>query len=102
MPAYWLARSVIHDPVAYKRYTDQVPGIISQFGGKVLGRGGRFQIMEGPQKWQRFVVLEFPTFEDGVSCFESEAYKNAAAHRRASGVSEAEIVMLDAGEFTRA
>ncbi len=63
MPAYWLARSVIHDPAAYKRYTDQVPGIISQFGGKVLGRGGRFQIMEGPQKWQRFVVLEFPTLK---------------------------------------
>ncbi len=101
MPAYWLARSVIHDPVAYKRYTDRVPEIISQFGGRVLGRGGRFKIMEGPQKWQRFVVLEFPTFEDGVNCFESEAYKNAAAHRRATGVGEAEIVMLDAGEFTK-
>jgi uncharacterized protein (DUF1330 family) len=72
MPAYWLARSVIHDPVAYKRYTDKVPNIIAQFGGKVLSRGGRFQIMEGPQKWQRFVVLEFPNMEDGISCFESD------------------------------
>lgn len=101
MPAYWLARSVIHNPVAYKRYTDQVPNIIAKFGGKVLSRGGRFQIMEGPQKWQRFVVLEFPTSEDGTNCFESDLYKNAAAHRRASGVSEAEIVMLGGGEFTR-
>ena len=24
MPAYWISRCVINDPVAYKRYTDQV------------------------------------------------------------------------------
>ena len=27
MPAYWIARSRINDPVAYKRYTDQIPAI---------------------------------------------------------------------------
>ena len=36
MAAYWLARSKINDPVEYKKYTDQVPGIIAQYGGKVL------------------------------------------------------------------
>ncbi len=63
MPAYWVARSKINDPVGYKKYTDRVPGIIANYGGKVLARGGRFQIMEGPHKFQRFVVIEFPTFE---------------------------------------
>src|SRR4029079_1019888 len=48
MPAYWVARSKVNDPVEYKKYTDFVPGIIAKFGGKVLARGGRFQIMEGP------------------------------------------------------
>ena len=52
MPAYWVARSKINDPVEYKKYTDLVPGIIAKFGGKVLARGGRFQIMEGPDKFQ--------------------------------------------------
>ena len=47
MPAYWIARCVIHDPVEYKRYTDQVPGIIAKYGAKVLARGGKYQIMEG-------------------------------------------------------
>ena len=50
MPAYWVARSRINDPVEYKKYTDRVPAIIAKFGGKVLARGGRFQIMEGPDK----------------------------------------------------
>jgi uncharacterized protein (DUF1330 family) len=63
MPAYWVARSRIIDPVEYKKYTDRVPGIIAEFGGKVLARGGRFQIMEGPDKFHRFVVIEFPTLE---------------------------------------
>ena len=48
MPAYWVARSKINDPVEYKKYTDLVPAIIAKFGGKVLARGGSFQIMEGP------------------------------------------------------
>ena len=44
MPAYWLARCRIDDPVKYKQYTDLVPGIIAKFGGKVLARGGRYKI----------------------------------------------------------
>jgi uncharacterized protein (DUF1330 family) len=71
MPAYWVARSRINDPVEYKKYTDLVPGIIAKFGGKVLARGGRYQMMEGPAKFQRFVVIEFPSFEQGVACFAS-------------------------------
>jgi uncharacterized protein (DUF1330 family) len=51
MPAYWVARSRIIDPVEYKKYTDRIPGIIAKFDGKVLARGGRFQIMEGPDKF---------------------------------------------------
>ena len=74
MPAYWVARSKINDPVEYKKYTDLVPGIIAKFGGKVLARGGRFQIMEGPDKFQRFIVIEFPTFEQAVACFNSQEY----------------------------
>ena len=63
MPAYWLARAKINDPIAYKRYTDQVPKIIGAHGGKVLGRGGKFKILEGPEKFERFVVIEFPSLE---------------------------------------
>lgn len=40
MPAYWIARAKIDDPVEYKKYTDRVPAIIKQYGGKVLAHGG--------------------------------------------------------------
>jgi len=94
MPAYWVARSKINDPVEYKKYTDLVPGIIAKFGGKVLARGGKFQIMEGPDKFHRFIVIEFPTFEQGVACFTSPDYDRAAAFRRA-GAGEVETIMVE-------
>ncbi len=100
MPAYWVARSKINDPVEYKKYTDLVPAILAKYGGKVLARGGRYQIMEGPQKFQLFVVVEFPSFEQAVACFTSEEYDEAAAFRR-SGAGEVETIIVDGGDPTR-
>ncbi len=73
MPAYWVARSRIIDPVEYKKYTDLVPGIVARHGGKVLARGGKFRIMEGPERFHRFIVIEFPTFEQAVSTASSSS-----------------------------
>ena len=86
MPAYWVARSKINDPVEYKKYTDLVPGIIAKFGGKVLARGGRYQIMEGPDKFQRFIVIEFPTFEQASPASTREEYNGP---RRSAGAAPA-------------
>ena len=99
MSAYWVARSRIIDAVAYKRYTDRVPAVLAKFGGKVLARGGRFQIMEGTDRFHRFVVIEFPRLEDGVACFHSPEYREAAAFRRA-GAGEVELVMVEGGDAT--
>ncbi len=73
-----------------------MPAIIAKYGGKVLARGGKFQIMEGPDKFNRFVVIEFPTFEQGVACFTSKEYDDAAAFRR-SGAGEVETIMVEGG-----
>jgi uncharacterized protein (DUF1330 family) len=99
MPAYWVARGKVNDPAEYKKYADQVPAILAKYGGKALARGGRFQIMEGPETFQRFVVIEFPTFEQGVACFTSKEYDAAAAFRR-SGAGEVETIMVEGGEVT--
>jgi uncharacterized protein (DUF1330 family) len=100
MPAYWVARSRINDPVEYKKYTDLVPAIIAKHGGTVLARGGRYRIMEGPQTFHRFVVIDFPTFEQGVACFTSAEYNEAAAFRR-NGAGEVETIIVEAGDATR-
>src|ERR1700704_5842221 len=98
MPAYWVARAKVNDPVEYKKYADRVPAIFAKYGAKVLTRGGRYQTLEGPEKFNRFVVIEFPTFEQGVACFNSREYKEAAAFRRRNKAGENELVMIEAGE----
>jgi uncharacterized protein (DUF1330 family) len=100
MTAYWVARSKINDPAAYKRYTDRVPEILAQFGGKVLARGGKYRILEGPEKFERFVVIEFPSMEQAIACHDSPQYQEAAVHRR-GGAGEVELVIVEAGEATR-
>ncbi len=99
MSAYWVARSKVIEPEAYKRYTDQVPGIIQHYGGVVLARGGRFKILEGTDKYHRFIVIQFPTLADGEACFNSEAYQSAAAHRR-DGAGEVELILVEGGDAT--
>jgi uncharacterized protein (DUF1330 family) len=99
MPAYWIARSKINDPAAYKRYTDLVPAIVASHGGKVLARGGKYRIMEGPETFQRFVVIEFPSMDQAVACFESKAYQDASAFRRGGG-GIVENVIVEGGDAT--
>ena len=99
MPAYWVARARVTDQALYKQYTDRVPDIISRHGGRVLARGGRYQIMEGPEDFHRFVVIEFPSFEQGVACFQSPEYQEAAGFRRAGG-GIVENVIVDGGDAT--
>lgn len=94
MPAYWIARSHVTDPVEYKKYTDLVPAILAKYNGKVLARGGRFEIVEGPHQFERFVVVEFPTLEEGVACFKSDEYNEAAKFRR-GGAGEVQTVIVE-------
>jgi len=96
MAAYWVARAKVNNPEQYKKYADLAPAIIGKFGGRFLARGGKFRILEGPEKFQRFVVIEFPSFEKAVACHESPEYIEAAAHRKKDGASELEVVIVEA------
>ena len=100
MVAYWVARAKINDPVEYKKYTDRVPGILARFDGKVLARGGRYETLEGPATFERFVVIEFPSMDAARACFNSPEYREAAAFRRAGGAGRNELTIVEAGEAT--
>lgn len=95
MPAYWIARVRVNDPERYRRYAERVPAIVDAHGGRFLARGGEHRVMEGPPPpYERFVVIEFPSMERAVACFESPAYREAAAFRR-DGAGEVEVVFVE-------
>ncbi len=97
MPGYWIARAKVIDPVAYKRYTDRVPAVLKRYGGEVLSRGARYETLEGPDHFNRFVLLKFGSDEAAKRCFQSPEYVEAASFRR-SGAGENELTVVDAGE----
>ena len=99
MTAYWVARAKINDTVEYMKYTDLVPGIIDEYGGKVLARGGDYETLEGPDTFERFIVIEFPTMQAACDCHASEAYQNARKFRL-NGVGENELTIVSYGDAT--
>lgn len=88
MVAYWVAHSKVNDPEQYEKYADLAPAIIGKFGGK-------FKILEGPEKFHSFVVIEFPSLERAVARHASAEYQAAAAHRKKDGAGELEIVIVE-------
>ena len=64
MKAYWVARSKIINKVNYKKFTDLVPDIIEKYNDKILACGGNFKVLEGTDKFHRFVIIEFPSLEE--------------------------------------
>jgi uncharacterized protein (DUF1330 family) len=101
MPAYWIARARILDAERYWNYAQAVPAIVARHGGRVLARGGEHHTMEGRADFTRFVVIEFPSLAAARACWESPEYQAAREHRL-HGAGEAEITLVDGGEFTSA
>lgn len=101
MPAYWIARAKIYKPEEYKKYTDLVPGILNTYGGKVCCRGGEYKVLEGETIYERFIVVEFESMNAAETCFNSQEYQDAAAHRRQPGVAQNELVIVEGGDATR-
>lgn len=99
MPAYWLARAHVNDADEYKKYAEQLPALFAQHNARILVRGGAFKVLEGEAPpYERFVVIEFPSMEEGEAFFHSEEYRNAAMFRRAPGVARNEVILVDGGD----
>ena len=100
MTAYWIARAKINDYDEYMKYAKQVPQILEKHEGKILTRGGQYKTLEGPEHFERFVVIEFPSLEAAENCFNSEEYKAAAEFRRHNSAGENELTIVEAGDLT--
>lgn len=90
--AYWVARVTVTEPDTYKLYAEAAPEAFKRYNARVLARGGRAQQLEGDGR-PRNVVIEFPSFEEAIACYNSEEYQAARKHRQDAG--DAEIVIVE-------
>ena len=93
--AYWIAQVDVNDPEAYKAYVTGAAPAFQKFGAKFLARGGQFHAAEGKAR-SRNVVIEFPSYQAAVDCYNSTVYQDARAHR--VPVSTADLVIVEGVE----
>lgn len=88
---YWIAHGTVHDADAYDLYRAANAAPLAEYGGRFLVRGGDQQTKEGDAR-PRTVVIEFPSYEAAIACYESDAYQAAKALR--DGVAESDLVIV--------
>lgn len=87
---YWLARIDVRNPEAYEGYKALASAATAEYGARYLVRGGRQQVTEGASR-SRTVIIEFPSYEAALACYNGP-YRAAAALRRANAESDFLIV----------
>jgi uncharacterized protein (DUF1330 family) len=88
---YWVARVDVADEDAYARYRALNVIAFEKFGGKFVVRGPAGRIIKGtPRKHN--VVLEFPSYETAIACYESPEYQ--AALEWLNKVGEIDLVII--------
>ncbi len=89
---YWIAHVDVRDVEQYKAYVAANAKPLAEHGGRFLTRGGRFENPEGSAR-SRNVVIEFPTYQAALDCWNSPGYQAAIQLRRP--VSVADIVIVE-------
>ena len=93
MPGYIIVRIKVNDTETYDRYKAQTPGVIEQYGGRFLVRGGRNETLEGEDRGlDRVVVLEFPNYEQAREFYHSPEYQEILGLRLQAADSEGVLV----------
>lgn len=89
---YWIARVDIQDSEQYKKYVAANAPAFAKFGARFLVRGGPFEVPEGSSR-QKSVVLEFPSYQAALDCYQSPEYQEALKLRL--GIAACDLVIIE-------
>jgi uncharacterized protein (DUF1330 family) len=89
---YWIARVDVKDPERYKDYVATARPAFERYGAKFLVRGGEAEALEGAAR-SRNVVIEFPSVQAALDCYNSDDYQAAKAIR--VSVADAEMIVVE-------
>ncbi|MCZ7453431.1 DUF1330 domain-containing protein [Rhizobium rhizogenes] len=78
---YWIAHVDVRDNERYKDYVATAKPAFERFGANFLARGGALTELEGKARG-RNVVIEFPSVQHAIDCYNSPEYQAAAKIRQ--------------------
>lgn len=93
--AYWIAHVEVRDAERYKDYVATAKPAFEKYGANFLARGGSYQSLEGRER-ARNVVIEFPSMQAALDCYNSAEYQAAKAIRNT--VADADMVIVEGFE----
>ncbi len=99
MTVYLVAHIRIHDRTRYAQYEAGFGEVFAQFRGTILGVDDDTNHLEGENPTDRSVIISFPSEEDALAWYNSDAYQTIAVHRFES--SDAELTLVRSGMNTR-
>ena len=89
---YWIGRVDVNNDEGYKPYAAANPAIFKKFGGRFVVRGGKFEAPEGSSR-KRNVVIEFPSYQAALDCYNSPEYQANIKVRQPH--SAADIIVIE-------
>ncbi|AYM82749.1 hypothetical protein D3C87_425310 [compost metagenome] len=89
---YWIARVDVRDSERYKDYVTTAKPAFERFGANFLARGGALTELEGKAR-ARNVVIEFPSVQHAIDCYNSPEYQAAAKIRQE--IADAEMMIVE-------
>lgn len=89
---YWIAHVNVRDAERYKDYVSTAKPAFERYGANFLARGGVCQALEG-RAFARNVVIEFPSLQAALDCYNSPEYQAAKAIRVT--VADGEITIVE-------
>ena len=85
-------QDVVTDPDQYDKYKPLSGASIADAGGRLIVRGGEFEVLEGTAPPSRTVVIEFPTRQAAVDWYHGAAYTEARKVREGAAVANMYVV----------
>ena len=89
---YWIANNMVHDAETYEQYKAANAAPFAKHGAKFLVRGGSQEVREGTM-FPRTVVLEFPSLDAAIACYEDPDYQHAKSIR--TPISEGNLLIVE-------
>ncbi|HEY0720280.1 MAG TPA: DUF1330 domain-containing protein [Gammaproteobacteria bacterium] len=89
---YWIVRVDIVDQEKYKAYVTANAEALKKYGARILVRAGQCENPEGTSR-DRNGVIEFPTYQAALDCWNSAEYQRARKLRLA--VSTLDLVIVE-------
>ena len=89
---YWIDNSDIHDMEGLMRYRAANREVMTKYGAKFIVMHGQQMVVEGEYRSKQTLV-EFPSYQDAVDCYNTPEYRKAEKLRQA--VAEGSMVIVE-------